>query len=549
MQPSKGWRSERHHQQCTRANKVCESTRYASQQVNEVRPPVADSRYACIVVGYNRANYFTRTIRSLLNNQFMRYCDLWVFLDKDKASEQEKQVAILQQELESASFHPRQCEVVLRTVTLGCGRNLIDARRHIFDRLGYDYAFMFEDDMVVSHDYMQLCVNLWHWSQDNYSDIGVVQAYSPCWLSASDKLLKKDHVAAANVHWWGYFLSKTVWNSIRDLLCEYDRRFLKGRRYRDRDIPAISQWAQRLLAQCSTASTADSNLSDLREHPSVSDAGSEAGTEPDTKGLRKSFPGAWDAKNYFEQNVSCGQDAITALALHVAGLKKIVTVVNRGLPIGRRGIHSTDASFEHHRLDKVLLHDIPGDSLLNEFRPVQHESVVQHKWMPYMRVDEVAAIERLCIAIKPRCVLEFGAGGSTLYFSKHESIQLWLSLESKMDWLEAVLANLEPDSPVRLIRCDKEELLERVEQILTQERVDLFFVDGYDRPKLLHRLRKHLESHAGIVLLHDYARQEYRDAIAEYPFRRELTPPSRDAQGLMLLSVSEATIIHATSHL
>ena len=218
----------------------------------------------------------------------------------------------------------------------------------LFDDEQYDLVFVFEDDLVVAPSYLQLCLNLLDWSQANYSDVGVVQAYNACWLSAEQKVGLLDEVTAGNPHWWGYLMPRETWDAIREMLYCYDDEFLRDRRYRDRDSPAIRRWLRSLFVQRDGDD----------EYPAIAN----------------SFPGEWNYHRSLKQKFASGQDTMTALAVAYCRLKKIMPTVNRGLPIGRRGIHFNDASFRRHRLDRIQLDLFESDHDRSTFRPKQPDS-------------------------------------------------------------------------------------------------------------------------------------------------------------------------------
>ncbi len=474
-----------------------------------------NSSTALAVVGYDRPYYFSPTLRSLLCNSVVQQCDLWIFIDGGQDSLQQWQVRIAQQELSRADYAPRRIEFVLRPTNYGCGRNLIDAKRKLFDDLNYDQVFVFEDDMLVSPDYLQLSLNLLAWSQLNFRDIGVVQAYHACWLPPDQKVARLDEVTAANSHWWGYLMPRQTWEAMREVLYVYEDTFLRGRKYSQRNISLIRTWVRGLME----------NLDQSIAHYPPSAAGA--------------FPGHWNFREYFQRDTSCGQDAATALALAVVGLKKVVTTVNRGLPIGCQGIHFTPKSFYRRRFHEMELDVFESDPFLTCFRPCNADQTVL---APYMRADEVEALRRLLREQKPRRVLEFGAGGSTIVLSREPAVQEWWSLEHSEIWQRQVLASMSNGEAqrIKLLACSEEDLPARLEGLLNDVDFDLFFVDGYDRPLVLQLLSRHLQHKKGLIVLHDYARPAYAPALELFAQRREISTPGAAAQGLLVLSMERS---------
>jgi predicted O-methyltransferase YrrM len=169
-------------------------------------------------------------------------------------------------------------------------------------------------------------------------------------------------------------------------------------------------------------------------------------------------------------------------------------------------------------------------------RMLHAPSASQAHLYPWMRADEVEAIRSLLHARRPRRVLEFGAGGSTLTFAREPSIREWWSLEHSPKWVCKVLSAVAPSyrSKITLVSCPEDNVILRLNQLLPIG-FDMFFVDGFDRCLILDRLRSHLTKERGLVLLHDSSRSRYRRAIRQFPKRTVLTEGDGRHQGLMVL--------------
>src|SRR4051794_17090606 len=155
---------------------------------------------------------------------------------------------------------------------------------------------------------------------------------------------------------------------------------------------------------------------------------------------------------------------------------------------------------------------------------------------PWMRADEIEAIQLLIRRRRPRRVLEFGAGGSTLTFAQEPAVREWWSLEDSPDWAYKVLSKQSSSvrSKTTLVSCPKDKVLQRLDQLLLL-RFDMFFVDAFDRSLILNRLRMHLAIENGFVLLHDASRRRYLRAIQQYNKRTVLTEGNGRHQGLVVL--------------
>ena len=470
---------------------------------------MSKSQTAVAVVGYNRPEYFQPTIASLFANQALSDCDLWMFLDGGRDNRQRDYQRLIDEELPRAN-QPRRIEVVARREGYGCGRNLIDARRTLFDEYSYERVFVFEDDMVLGEHYLELTMRLLDWVEERYSDIGVVQAYDSCALSCDEKVRRLDEVDVGNPHWWGYLMPRTTWNRVRGTLYEYETKFLLGKSYSQRDSPSIRKWAREKLSQ----------------HIEKLD------TPSDIRLGDKLFPRSWDFQRYFRQEFATGQDSITVLGMTLAGLQKLKTTVNRSQPIGAKGLHSTETHFRRTGLDRISLDAFESDQYRCQFRVRgQFESALH----PRMRADEVEAFRRWLRTIQPSRVLEIGAGGSTTLFAR-EFGGSWWSIEHSHEWLDQVARDVTAVGAknVRLLHCPEKQIVATLDEVLPVQ-FDLFIVDGFDRCAVLDRLREHLGRHDGSVLLHDASRKRYREAVNRFPIRRTLTAGDGKHQGIVLL--------------
>lgn len=158
---------------------------------------------------------------------------------------------------------------------------------------------------------------------------------------------------------------------------------------------------------------------------------------------------------------------------------------------------------------------------------------------PWMRPDEAVAIRRLIRQRRPHRVLEFGAGGSTVTFACEPSIREWWTLEHSPKWIGNVLAAMDVPtaSKVTVISCPEEQVLQRINQLLPVG-FNMFFVDGFDRSSILNRLRIHLTTEPGFIVLHDASRPRYRRAVERFTKQTVLTDGNGRHQGLILLEMS-----------
>jgi len=128
----------------------------------------------------------------------------------------------------------------------------------------------------------------------------------------------------------------------------------------------------------------------------------------------------------------------------------------------------------------------------------------------------------------PVSVLEWGSGGSTVYFSKwlqEEGIDYeWVSLEYDSEWYEVVINNIcDERTKVVLFEANGNPKSRDVPMDdyvsypkTLNKKFDLVFIDGRKRRRCTLEA-KDLVKKDGIVLVHDAWRTRYQCAFKEYP--------------------------------
>lgn len=285
---------------------------------------------AIAIVGCNRPHYMRQVVDGLLENDMSGY-DIIMFLDSPKA-EQEKQLTDQQEKFGITS------NVVKYPINFGCGKTIIDVRRQVFDRMGYEQAFIFEDDMVPGPGYIKFCENLLAWGQSQYTNIGAVQGWTKCLLPADQKkaLVKQVHVTYTN--WWGYLTTKTAWDAVKHYIYTYGNSFLKGD-YAVRPVAPILQY--------------------FKEQTLTNFMQLGGGLKPDEISLTH-------RRRLFD-SIPSGQDGATWMAYDNAKLVRLAPTVNRGLYIGEQGIHSNKKIFEKDKFHKMTLDILPAQWRIKNF--------------------------------------------------------------------------------------------------------------------------------------------------------------------------------------
>jgi len=151
---------------------------------------------------------------------------------------------------------------------------------------------------------------------------------------------------------------------------------------------------------------------------------------------------------------------------------------------------------------------------------------------PMMRYREINIIREIIAKVKPKKVLEWGSGYSTLYWHRLLSKDAtWLAVEHNKLWADR-LTELN-DNPNVTIKCVEPEnaewtdeygdgaysdLSEYINYPTTQGKFDLIIIDGRGR-KDCAVVASDLITENGIVILHDANREWYHEPLKEFKFQ------------------------------
>ena len=149
---------------------------------------------------------------------------------------------------------------------------------------------------------------------------------------------------------------------------------------------------------------------------------------------------------------------------------------------------------------------------------------------PQMQPKEIAAIKRILSSYAPHVnILEWGSGGSTVYFTNflHSKgiLYTWMSMEYNKLWYERISDLVKNDKNVTLILFDVCNTSNKQPDIPMDEYVvypaslgkkyDFILVDGRKRRQCLLEAVKLLNPR-GCVLLHDARRSYYHCVFSSY---------------------------------
>lgn len=143
---------------------------------------------------------------------------------------------------------------------------------------------------------------------------------------------------------------------------------------------------------------------------------------------------------------------------------------------------------------------------------------------------ERGQLEGIFAALQPRCVWEWGAGGSSIEFPRlFPGIERWVAVEHDKQWADVVRANARSNVLVRAIAPERafeladheqyrlsevtgEPFLRYVHSYCGAGRFDLVLVDGRARNACV-RMAWAWSAPGTVIVLHDAQRTEYQGVL------------------------------------
>jgi hypothetical protein len=133
--------------------------------------------------------------------------------------------------------------------------------------------------------------------------------------------------------------------------------------------------------------------------------------------------------------------------------------------------------------------------------------------VPFMAVKEYEYIRDLINKEGFWKILEWGSGGSTLWFPRQCPQVIWGAIESDPVYYEYLKPKL-PDNAWINLNETKSGYLDIIEHY------DFIIIDGLYRDECLEVGLKHLSSHPhSQIILHDSGRKAYKDWYSKYPHK------------------------------
>lgn len=304
---------------------------------------------AVAIFCFNRPFYLKRCLDSIETNPESSKLPFFFFLDGGPKSKQAVNRRVISRSKIKHKF------IIERPDNFGIPKNIIDARRLLFDHCNFETVVIMEEDLIINNSFFSLLFKLHDWAHTNYTNIGTIQLWNEyCLLDANQKKEKLDILKQPEPWWSGvcYTQTKNVWSKIREFLYEYESLFIdslvdvKTVKYA-RSKPSRGPFAKEIKEW-------------LRNQK-----------KPEFKIDPKTIVPDYTSKileHIYNPRIRNGnQDCINAIALWLNGYVRLQTLVNHGVHIGAVGTSSTLNSWKKSIGSKLELENYRADELPDQF--------------------------------------------------------------------------------------------------------------------------------------------------------------------------------------
>jgi hypothetical protein len=325
-----------------------------SRMINQIKERVENIDYtishnkktAIIVIAFNRPDYFSKVLDSISKNKEAEELPVFFYLDGGPFATIKENIEIIK-----SYENIKNKFLICRDGNVGCSKNIIDARRFVFDKLDFELAFVFEDDLVISDNYIRLLLNTYDGLSKKYDNIGMIQGWNlDSEANEEEPTMEKlsSFEAVGATHLWGYLMPRKAWDGIKENMYKYEEIFHDplpkngmGKQAFESDLPTV----RKFMRSCWEDFDFDSAPENILKDPFI-------------KSKRKRI---------HSLNVATGQDAMTESNLASKGFVRLMSSQNRAKYIGRRGLHATEQTWAKWGFDQITLRNHPEDRVIEDF--------------------------------------------------------------------------------------------------------------------------------------------------------------------------------------
>lgn len=262
-----------------------------------------------VVVAFNRPHYLSQVLDSLMAQTALGGRPIYLFQDNavspfsgiryGEDADITASVDVFRSKVPSGT-------VMLAPHNLGIGANFLRAEEFVFNELGAETAYFFEDDMVLSPHYLTMMDRIATYAEAT-PRVGYFAAYGKHQL-ALEKQRASAHLMTRMALHWAFGLRRHHWVELRQWLEPY-YQLVQGRDYRQRPAQEIA------------------------EH----------------------------YRNQGVPLVAINQDILKKTGTYMLGRVQLMTVACFGKYIGAEGVHFEAENFKQKRFDETEMYPEPVD--------------------------------------------------------------------------------------------------------------------------------------------------------------------------------------------
>jgi hypothetical protein len=134
-------------------------------------------------------------------------------------------------------------EVFQSDTNLGVALNIDRAERYVFETLGAEVAYFFEDDLILGPHYLEALGQLVEFALTD-DRVGYVAAYGNHRASAEEQAARSREIVPMD-HIWGFALLRRQWERQKSIIDPY-LDIIRQRPYRQRDHEAVKEYYRSL---------------------------------------------------------------------------------------------------------------------------------------------------------------------------------------------------------------------------------------------------------------------------------------------------------------
>lgn len=315
-----------------------------------------NKKTAVAVFCYNRPQYFNQAVKSIERNPESSTLPFFFFLDGGPESRQEDYVKIID------SSKIKEKYIIRRTENYGIGKNIIDAKRFLFEFCNFETLVLTEEDIQINDTFFNLLFKVHAWAHEKYDNIGTVQCWNELCLLSPMQKIDSINILKQTSPWWSgvcYTQTKKVWSDISPILYYYEKKFIDtvGTDLKARSKPSIGPFADQIKVW----------LKKLKNNKQIN-------KNYRSRLLKFNDKNAKLIINHLNSSKSLqgNQDCVNSIVLWFKGYVRLQTVVNHCLHIGINGLSYNSESWHRKAMSKQFLSDYDPLLISNDFKIIDN---------------------------------------------------------------------------------------------------------------------------------------------------------------------------------